>query len=226
MLSSAEIKKLAITADEFLINHNHQEIKELFDGFDVVDHVFECAADEVRFYYILGNCAQELFRNDSLEWFSDDLSKAVIFFRRALYAFQKINNPTDDDLFLKSCIEVNLGNSLSYQGRAFCCIPLWDSALLLKNNPVAIISKANHALFLAANLYDYNHKDYHLFSAYQLINLGLEYFDALHYEHKAAYSESSKFMAFKAWFEDKFKLDDFEFFETYKEDFKTRKNGD
>ena len=54
MLSSAEVKKLAITADEFLINHNHQEIKKLFDGFDVVDHVFECAADEVRILWVCG----------------------------------------------------------------------------------------------------------------------------------------------------------------------------
>jgi hypothetical protein len=226
MLSSAEVKKLAITADEFLINHNHQEIKKLFDGFNVVDHVFECAADESRFYYILGNCAQELFRNDNLDWFSDDLSRAVIFFRKALYAFQKIDNPNDDDLYLKSCIEVNLGNCLSCQGRAFCCIPLWDSAFQLKKNPVAIISKANHSLFLADILYDDSHKEYHLFSAYKLINLGLESFDELHFEHKAAYSESSNFMAFKAWFEDKFKLDDFECFETYKEDFKTRKQAD
>ncbi|MDA4818471.1 hypothetical protein NY478_05200, partial [Enterobacter hormaechei] len=71
-----------------------------------------------------------------MEWYSDDLSKAAIFFRNSLNIINKLALPNQETLFLKSCIETNLANSLSAQGRAFCCIPLWDKAIK-QNNPVA-----------------------------------------------------------------------------------------
>lgn len=182
--------------------------------------------DEARFYYILGNCSQELFSYHKLDWFSDELSRSVIFFRKALYVIRQINFPTDEELFLQSCIETNLGNNLSSQGRAFCCIPLWDSAFKCKQNPVSIISKANHGLFLASNVYDLSHKHYHYFTAYKLISLGLEHLDGLYPEQRVAYSEDSNFMNFKVWFEDNFKPEDFDYFESFEEEVETRKQGD
>ncbi|CAH7012918.1 conserved hypothetical protein [Vibrio chagasii] len=226
VLNSNTLNELSLKADVFLLAHDHEKLKTFLESLLNVDYKFESLVDEARFYYILGNCSQELFNYHKLDWFSDELSKSVIFFRKALYAIRQINFPTDEELFLQSCIETNLGNNLSSQGRAFCCIPLWDSAFKCKQNPVPIISKANHGLFLASNVYDPSHKHYHYFTAYKLINLGLERLDRLYPEQRIAYSEDSNFMNFKAWFEDNFKPEDFDYFESFEEEVETRKQGD
>lgn len=226
VLNSNALKALSLKADEFLIAHDHENLKTFLESLMDVDYKFENFVDEARFYYLLGNCSQELFNYHNLDWFSDELSKSVIFFRKALYVIRQINFPTDEELFLQSCIETNLGNNLSSQGRAFCCIPLWDNAFKCKQNPVPIISKANHALFLASNVYDPSHSYYHYFTAYQLINLGLERLDQLYPEQRNAYSEDSNFMNFKVWFEDAFNPEDFDYFESFKEKVDTRKQGE
>ena len=226
VLNSNTIKELSIKADEFLINHDNEKLKALLESLLAADYAFESLIDEARFYYILGNCSQELFNYHILDWFSDDLSKSVIFFRKALYVIRKINFPTDEELFLQSCIETNLGNNLSSQGRVFCCIPLWDNALKYKQNPVPIISKANNGLFLASSVYDPSHRHYHYFTTYQLIKLGLEHLDQLYPEQKIAYSEDSNLMNFKVWFEDTFKPEDFDYFESFNEEFETRKQSE
>lgn len=226
VLNSNTLKELSLKADEFLIAHDHEKLKTFLESLLDVDYKFENLVDEAQFYYILGNCSQELFSYHKVDWFSDDLSKSVIFFRKALYVIRQINCPTDEELFLQSCIETNLGNNLSSQGRAFCCIPLWDNAFKSKQNPVSIISKASNELFLASNVYDPSHKYYHYFTAYQLINLGLEHLAHLYPEQRIAYSTDSNFMNFKAWFEDNFKPEDFDYFDSFKEDIETRKQGE
>lgn len=226
MLNSNSIKNLSLKADELLIANNNKELEKLLEPLLEVEYAFESLIDEAHFYYILANCSQQIFSHDELDWFSDDLSKSVIFFRKALYALKKIVRPTDSVLFLKSCIETNLGNSLKSQGRAFCCIPLWDSALSCKKNPIPIISKANHALFLASYAYQNDHRDYYHFTAYQLIILGLERLDYLDPEQKISYSEGGNLIGFKTWFENNFKPEHFDCFDTFKEEINTRKQGD
>ncbi|QFU25327.1 hypothetical protein FS418_14935 [Shewanella sp. YLB-09] len=225
VLNSSTLKELSLKADELLIAHDHERLKALLESLLGVDYSFESLLDEAQFYYTLGNCSQELFSYHQLDWFSDELSKSVIFFRKALYIIRQIEFPTDNELILQSCIETNLGNNLSSQGRAFCCIPLWDNALATTKNAVSIISKANHGLFLASTTYDPSHKHYHYFTAYKLINLGLERLEQLHPEQRIAYSEDSNFMNFKAWFEDTYKLEDFDYFDSFEEEVETRKHG-
>ena len=226
ILSSNIIKELSLKADEFLIDHDHEKLKELMDLLLEDEYTFESLVDEAQFYYMLGNCCQELFSYHTLDWFSDELSKSVIFFRKALYAVQKIEQPTDEELYLQSCIETNLGNDLSTQGRAFCCIPFWDNAFERKQNPVSIISKANHELFVAHCVYDPGHRNYHYFIAYQLIILGLENQDNLYPEQKSAYSVDGNLMRFKAWFENHYKLEDFDDFELFEGQSDTKKQSE
>jgi hypothetical protein len=165
VLDSKALEALTQKADKFLITHDHETLKTFLKLISDTEYSFERLIDEAHFYYMLGNCSQELFDNCQLDWFSDELSKAVICFRKALYIFKKIESPTEEEQFLQSCIETNLGNNLSHQGRAFCCIPLWDTAYKHNKNPVAIISKAKHAFFLAESVYDPNHIHYHYFIA-------------------------------------------------------------
>jgi hypothetical protein len=224
-LNSITLEELTQKADELLIAHDNERLKVFFESLLDVDFTFESLLDEAVFYYLLGNCSQELFSNQQLEWFSDELSKSVIFFRKALYVLRKIDSLSNNELILKSCIETNLGNTLSSQGRAFCCIPLWDNAFESTKNPVSIISKANHELFIASAVYDPSHKHYHYFTAYKLINLGFENLEQLHQEQIIAYSEDGKFMNFKTWFEDSYKLEDFEQYDSFEESIQTRKHG-
>lgn len=226
ILKSKTIEELSQKADEILQEADYEKLKTFFNSLFAVEYAFEFLIDEARFYYILGNCTQVLYSYRKLDWFSDELSKSVIFFRKALYVIRQIDFLTDEELYLRSCIETNLGNSLSSQGRAFCCIPLWDNAVKCKQNPVPILSKANHELFLANNVYDPSHKQYHYFTAYQLILLGLDHLDQLYPEQRVAYSNDGDLMNFKAWFEDKFKADDFTYFDSYKMDFESKKQRD
>lgn len=226
VLKSITLREMSLKADELLIAHDHVRLKTLLESLLSVDYTFESLIDEAQYYYILGNCSQELFSYHQLNWFSDELSKSVIFFRKALYVIRQIDYPTGNERNLQSCIETNLGNNLSSQGRAFCCIPLWDNAYETTKNPVSIISKANHVLFLASTVYEPSHEHYHYFTAYKLIELGLKSQDELHLEHRVAYSENSKFMNFKSWWEDNYTLAEFDYFDTFEDAVETRKQGD
>ena len=144
ILKSKTIEELSQKADEILQEADNEKLKSFLESLFEIEHTFESFADNARFYYILGNCAQVLYSYQRVDWFSDELGKSVIFFRKALYLIQQIDVLSDGEVYLQSCIETNLGNSLSSQGRAFCCIPLWDNALKCKQNPVAVLSKADN----------------------------------------------------------------------------------
>lgn len=162
------LEEISSKVDELTLKGERLELgrytKELSDK----NFFFADVIDEARYLYIMGNCHQVLYQHTEMEWYSDDLSKAAIFFRKSLSILNKLTFPSQETLFLKSCIETNLANSLSAQGRALCCIPLWDRAIR-QNNPVAMISKAQNELYLAQVLYDPGHQEYHLFVAYKLI---------------------------------------------------------
>lgn len=222
LLNLKSLEELSLEADEILQGGDHKKLRIFFDSLLEIEENFESLVDEARFYYILGNCAQILYSYQILDWFSDELTKAVIFFRKALFAIRRIDFLTDEEEYLQSCIETNLGNSLSSQGRAFCCIPFWDNAFKCKQNPVPILSKANHELLLASYVYDPGHRDYHYFNAFELIQLGKENLAQFDPEHKVAYSDDSYFMKFKTWFEDNYKIEDFAYFESYKMEFESR----
>lgn len=220
ILDTGILEELALKADRLILANDHENIKLLIEPFLKTEYAFESLLSEAYYHYILGNCFKELYSYHKLDWFSDDLSRAVISFRKALIAINKITSPTVGSMELQSRIETHLGNTLSSQGRAFCCIPLFDSAIK-KDNPVPIISKAQNEIFIANSLYDNGHKEYHGFVAYKLILSGLQQIDRLDPENQLAFSKDSDLMNHKAWFEKTFAQEAFDYFESYKMDFKS-----
>lgn len=221
ILNFEDIQFLSMKADDLLLSSDKERLRNFIEQILSTNYIFENLSDEAQFYYTVGNCLQEIYSYRELDWFSDDLSQAVIFYRRALYALQRIKKLTYTELILKGNIETNLGNSLSSQGRAFCCIPFWDKAYKFTKNPVSIISKANNELFIAGNLYDHGHAEYHQYIAYKLVLLGLNTIDELYPEQKVAYAEGSDLMDFKMWFESHYRAQDFEYFNEFEEAFET-----
>ncbi|MCY7296744.1 LA2681 family HEPN domain-containing protein [Alteromonas sp. a30] len=225
-LDAAKLIDLSMHADELILSSNMEDLRKFFDLHNDTEYQFENLIDKAHYYYLLGNCASTLFSYRNQEWFSDDLSKSVIFYRKALHALQQEKYLTDEQQYLLSCVETNLGNCLSSQGRSFCCIPVWDQAIERKNNPVAITAKARNELFIAQSLYDQGHSAYHYFKAYNLINLGLENIDRLYPEQREAFAQDGELMNFKSWFEDNFTKKEFDYFESHEDEFETREQQD
>ncbi|WP_313112988.1 LA2681 family HEPN domain-containing protein [Pseudescherichia sp.] len=216
------LEQISNKADELIQKGDRLQLERYTQKLTDRRLFFADLIDEARFLYIIGNCHQVLYQHREMEWYSDDLSKAAIFFRNALSIVNKLAFPNQETLFLKSCIETNLANSLSAQGRAFCCIPLWDKAIS-QNNPVAMICKAQNELFLANILYDPGHQEYHLFVAYKLIIQGLKYKNYLYEEQQVAFHEDGELMKFKNWFEHNLAESSFKDFEAQRYDFDTKK---
>lgn len=194
--------------DELSDAKDYEKLELLLKQFSENEYDFESLYDEAQYYYAVGVCMQNIYKTQELEWFSDDLSQSVIFYRKALNAVQKIKHSTYESINLKSNIETNLGISLSSQGRVFCCLQLWQSAFKARN-PVSIISLANNEMFIASSVQYSINKYIHYLTAYELIQLGLKHLDELHPEYKEAYSKSSNLMKFKTWFEENYSAEDF-----------------
>lgn len=221
-LGEVDLREMSNKADALIIGKDKLGLEKHVNELASANFAFECPAHEAQFLYLMGNCYQVLYTNREMDWFSDDLSKAVIFFRKAMNAISKSASLDKSELYLISCIETNLANSLSAQGRAFCCIPLWDSAIA-KSNPIAIICKAQNELYLSNVLYDPGHQEYHLFIAYNLVVKGLKYKNYLYEEQQAAFHEGNELMVFKKWFENNFTEEYFRKLELQTYSFKTRK---
>jgi len=123
---------------------------------------------------------------------------------------------------IESMLCTNLANALSSQGRAFCCIELYDRAIELDNNPVAIVNKARNELFIAQSLYDEGHTQYHYLKAYELIKEGLSIIDQLEEEQRIDLEEGGELLVFKEWFEKNYNIESFDYFSEYKEDLESK----
>jgi hypothetical protein len=226
IIDDAAIGMFEYRADELILSNSRDELIDFVSAFDKPHFVFDDDFIEVRYFCTLANCYSTVHRYHDTEWYSDDLTKAIINYRKALYIIKSNAYPNTNHINLRSCIETNLANWLSSQERGLCCISHWDTAIELDNNPVALINKAENELFIAQHLYDESHVYYHYFQANQLICLGLKNIDLLHDEQKTTYVEDGKFLDFKAWFESNFKLSDFDGYKTFKEETETRKQRD
>ncbi|MGL6357564.1 hypothetical protein ACSZNK_06200 [Aeromonas hydrophila] len=90
ILNSHSLEKLSSLADELLMAKEHDELKKFLDTHLGNHYTFEKSTDEAQFYYILGNCSQELFNYRNLKWFSDDLSHAVIFLGKPYISYKTL----------------------------------------------------------------------------------------------------------------------------------------
>lgn len=215
-------------ADEYIIKGDHVSLSALVESFTEQDFTFTHPLYEAHYLYCLGNCYSELYETRKTEWYSDDLMKSVIFYRKALHAFpkedwRKYDNNTHAYNSLRSMIETNLANRLSSQGRALCCIPHYDKAISIDNNLVAIIAKASNEIFLGHSLYDNGHSEYHYYVAYKLVREGIENIDQLYPEQRTSLEEGGKLFNFKIWFEELFEVSNFDYFQEYTEKTKLKK---
>lgn len=217
-----ELEKFSKLADQYIITCDHASLAALVESYTKQDFTFSHPLYEAHYLYCLGNCYSELYETRKTEWYSDDLMKSVIFYRKAIHTLPKANwqehvNNTHAYDSLRSMIETNLANRLSSQGRALCCIPHYDKAISIDNNPAAIISKANNELFLGHSLYDEGHSEYHYFIAYNLLKKGLDNFKKQYPEQKESLEKGGRLHNFKKWFEDNFEISSFDYFMKYTE---------
>ncbi|CAI1628391.1 Uncharacterised protein [Serratia proteamaculans] len=223
-----ELDKFSKLADKYIITGDHVSLSALVESFVERDFTFSYSLHEAHYYYNLGNCYSNLYSVRKTEWYSDDLMKSVIFYRKALHALPKIDwresevdiNECDN---LRSMIETNLANRLSSQGRALCCIPHYDKAISIDNNPVAIICKASNELFISHSLYDNGHSEYHYFVAYELVGKGVDNINKLYPEQRATLEDDGRLFKFKKWFDEFYETSSFDYFKEYTENFTSKK---
>ncbi|MBD2795881.1 hypothetical protein ID856_04930 [Xenorhabdus sp. 18] len=223
-----ELDEFSKLADQYIITGDHASLATLVESFTEQDFTFSHPLYEAHYLYCLGNCYFELYETRKTEWYSDDLMKSVIFYRKALHALPKADwreheNNIHAHNNLRSMIETNLANRLSSQGRVLCCILHYDKAISIDNNPVAIISKANNELFLGHSLYDNGHSEYHYFIAYELVRKGIENINRLYPEQRTSLEEGGRLFNFKKWFEEFFETSAFDYFKEYTGKFTSKK---
>lgn len=226
VIDSSVVYEFEQRADELILSDNQDELSEFASAIDNPCFVFDTRLTEARYFYTLANCYSLMYKYHETAWYSEDLSKAVINYRKALYAIKNEKECDQNHINLRSCIETNLANWLSSQGRSFCCIPHWDSAIQLDKNPVAITAKAENELFVARSIYDETHRPYHYYHAYKLTCDGFKSIDALIDEQKIPYQKDGNLFNFKAWFEANFELSDFSDYKDFKNGAETRKHHD
>ncbi|MBW5798744.1 LA2681 family HEPN domain-containing protein [Halomonas elongata] len=201
LMDSDSLALFTARADELIDSKDHRAIQSICDKFKESEFVFESSFDESLYFYTIGNLYSEVYDNTRSDWFSDDLSMAVLYYRKALYAIDE--DPWNSEaIALKSCIETNIANYLSRQGRVFCVIPFYDSAIK-KGNPIAFVSKANNEIFIANSLYDKGHSIYHLRCAYSNILEADKLQHLMHPSQRESVSEGSLLKNFSKWYQDK-----------------------
>ena len=132
LLDESDIALFEMRADELISKNSTSEILLFINAIQNPDFTFENKTIEARYFYTIANCQSVVFNKNNEAWYSEELGKSVINYRKALYALQGLDNNNNFIINLKSRIETNLGNYLFSQGRLLCC----------KNHWVATIRKA------------------------------------------------------------------------------------
>ncbi|MFA9395769.1 MAG: LA2681 family HEPN domain-containing protein [Halodesulfovibrio sp.] len=226
LISRDELNEFSKNADEYIITRNHKSLSELVEKLTEQDLEFKHPLYKAHYFYMIANCYSALYEPRNVEWYSDDLMKAVIFYRKALHSIPKIDWCEDVCNIhayenLRTQILTNLANSLSSQGRILCCIPLYDQAISINNKIEAIASKARNQLVLAESLYDNGHKEYHYLIAYQHIKDAIKNIDQLFPEQRTDLEGDGYLLKFKDWFEQSFEVAAFDYFKDECENFES-----
>jgi len=227
LLLKDELREFSKLADQYIITADHVSLAKLVEWYTENDFTFPNPLYEAHFLYCLGNCYSELYESSKTVWYSEELMKSVIFYRKALHAIPALDwREKEANIHaynnLRSMIETNLANHLSSQGRVLCCIAHYDKAIAIDNNPVAIISKARNQIFLGNSLYDSAHSEYHFLVAYKLVIEAGEMIDKLYPEQRVSIEEGGELFNFRIWFEDLFDISSFDYFKEHTEKFKSK----
>jgi hypothetical protein len=217
LITTEEITRFSTQADTYILNNDHIKLEELVTKITEKEYEFEHRFHEAQYAYTAANCYSILYAARRVTWYSDDLMRAIILYRKALYCLPKPNWMDKPDIIqsynqLRSMILTNLANSLSSQGRTLCCIPFYDEAIALNHKAEAIISKARNQLFLGGSLFDNGHREYHYFIANNLIKAAQENIDTLYPEQKIELEENGNLYEFSNWFEETFEPSSFDYF--------------
>jgi len=147
------------------------------------------------------------------EWYSPDLNKVIIHFKKALHL---LNKSTSEDIYrttLESQISTNLGNYLSQQGRFMCAKKFWQRGISLNNQPIAHTAMYQSEIYIANYLKDHDVQKayYHYHLAYQsLLNrLKLSNEPSIFNDSYLIFDDEQT-KKFKQWFEEKFDENDFD----------------
>lgn len=225
LIDETAIRLFEMRVDELVEDKNVEGTKEFIATFDEFTRVFDDLLLEARFYYLMGNAYYLLYVPQDHEWYDQNLSIVVVCFRKALTLLEQRGVYDDAYRFYRGCIETNLGNYLSQQGRCFCAKKHWSNAISVNNEPVAFTANAQSELYLAElNLKDVGKRHYHYYLAYKSIIARLELPNHEAYpDSPFVFDNGSNLQQFKKWFEDEFNLEDFEGFFLQDDKVKTRK---
>lgn len=228
IMTTDEINNLSEEADSHILNRDYEALESLIERLTSEEFEFEHPFYEAHYLYTIANCYSLLYEARRVEWYSDDLMKAIIYYRKSLHRIPKPDcNQKAENIQafnnLKSMVLTNLANHLSSQGRALCCIPLYDEAIAINKKIEAIASKARNQLFLGESLYDNGHKEYHYFIAYRLIKEAVENIGQLYPEHRVDLEGDGYLIRFKEWFEENFEESSFDYFSEEYNSSKARK---
>ncbi|MDE1224809.1 LA2681 family HEPN domain-containing protein [Vibrio aestuarianus] len=200
--------------DELIDRKNVADMEKFIGTFDAFTPVFEDDFREAEFHYMLGNAYSLLYVPQLNEWYSPNLNKVIIHFKKALNALKNRNIDDECQIALTSQIETNYGNYLSQQGRFMCAKRHWKNAINLNNQPIAHTAMYDNELYLSHCIsHDEQKAIYHQFLAYKSLCERLKlpnnqaYFNDSHYIF-----DDEKTQNFKQWFEEQYTLDYFKKF--------------
>ncbi|HCG7222333.1 TPA: hypothetical protein NJ356_000640 [Vibrio parahaemolyticus] len=224
-MNQSELIEFSTKSDELLLSGDIQGLNQHVEHYTSQQYEFDSPFLEAQYYYALGNCYSALFHPQTSKWYAPESTKVAACYRKALAKINLLTSKPQTDS-LKSMICTNLANHLSSQGRAFCCIELYDEAIRLDNNPVAYVAKARNELFVAGSLYDLSHSQYHYYTAAKLLNQLEPYKDQLEAEQRTPIEQGGMLHDFNEWFHENFSFDDFDSFKTFKEEFESEEQAE
>lgn len=207
-------------ADEFLLSNDLEALQLFVEKHTANDYLFDSALYEAQYYYALANCYSALYHPLTSKWYSPEMVKVAVCYRKALALLNSVE-ASPNTIKLKSMICTNLANHLSSQGRALCCIELYDEAIRLDNNPVAYVAKARNELFIADSIYDSGHREYHYYTAAKLLEELKPFEELLEPEQRIPIDEGGRLHHFNHWFHEKFEFDSFNYFDEFHEQFES-----
>jgi len=215
-----QLVEFSLKADDLLLSGDLVKLQVYVDEHEAHEYQFDSALYEAQYYYALANCYSALYHPRTSKWYSQEMVKVAVCYRKALAVINSVE-ASPNTIRLKSMICTNLANHLSSQGRALCCIELYDEAIRLDNNPVAYVAKARNELFIADSIYDSGHREYHYYTAAKLLEELRPFEELLEPEQRIPIDEGGRLHHFRSWYHENYEDDSFNYFDEFKEQFES-----
>ncbi|HCE1504016.1 TPA: hypothetical protein RG678_005158 [Vibrio alginolyticus] len=218
LIDDSALDLFNLRVDELTDDNDVEGMQNFISTFDMFTPVFEDDYREAEFNYMLGNAYSLLNVPQQKEWFSPELNKVIIHFKKALSLLKKRNIDDIYQITLESQISTNLGNYLSQQGRFMCAKKFWQRGILLNNQPIAHTAMYQSERYIAHySQHDTPKAHYHYYLAYQSLKSRLELpNDPTKFNDSCLIFGNEWTETFKSWFEKNFDESEFErFYEPY-----------